>query len=235
MTQERQPFHELVESAVALIKDGDVVGLGSGRAATAFIHGLGDRVRAGLNIRGIPTSEATAALARQLGIPLTSMDDTANIDVDVDGADEVDPKLNLIKGYGAALVREKIVAAASRRFVVLIGPEKLVDTLGSRGRLPVEVIPFSVGPCRRRLAELGYPPTLRSDSGKPVITDNGNYILDCRVTAIPDPAELDATLRGIPGVVGTGLFVDMAHMVLIQRDATVEIRRRSGATRASRQ
>jgi ribose 5-phosphate isomerase A len=133
----------------------------------------------------------------------------------VDGADEVDPRLDLVKGYGGALVREKIVAAAARRFIVLVGSEKLVPTLGSRGRLPVEVVPFAAPFCGRRLAELGYPPTTRLADGKPFVTDNGNLILDVAVTAITDPGGLDRTLRDVPGVVGTGLFVNMAHAVLV--------------------
>jgi ribose 5-phosphate isomerase A len=226
VTQERRPFSEMIEHALEMIKEGDIVGLGSGRAATAFIQELGVRVRGGLRIEGIPTSEATAVLARQLGISLSTLNDVAQIDIDFDGADEVDPHLNLIKGYGAAFVREKIVATAAKQLVILVGPEKLVPVLGSRGRLPVEVVPFGLGPCRRRLAELGYSAVLRSSGEDVVVTDNGNYILDCQVSAIADPAGLDAVLREIPGVVGTGLFIGMAHTVLIQRDANVEIRRR---------
>jgi ribose 5-phosphate isomerase A len=133
----------------------------------------------------------------------------------VDGADEVDPRLDLVKGYGGALVREKIVAAAARRFIVLVGSEKLVPALGGRGRLPVEVVPFAASFCGRRLAELGYPPTTRLKDGRPFVTDNGNLILDVAVTSITDPQRLDRTLREIPGVVGTGLFVNMAHAVLV--------------------
>lgn len=200
-------------AALAEVKPGDVVGLGTGQAATAFIHALGKAVKGGLRVTGVPTSEASASLARTLGIAL--IDEPVALDVAVDGADEVDPRLDLVKGYGGALVREKIVAAAARRFIVLVGGEKLVPTLGARGRLPVEVVPFAAAFCRRRLAELGYPPTLRSKDGKPVVTDNGNLILDAAVTAIADPGTTDRTLRDIPGVVGTGLFVNMAHTVLV--------------------
>jgi ribose 5-phosphate isomerase A len=161
----------------------------------------------------VPTSETSASLARTLGIPLIA--EPVALDVAVDGADEVDPNLDLVKGYGGALVREKIVAAAARRFIVLVGGEKLVSTLGGRGRLPVEVVPFAAGFCGRRLTELGYPPTTRRKDGTPYVTDNGNLILDAAVTAITDPAGLDRTLREIPGVVGTGLFVNMAHAVLV--------------------
>jgi ribose 5-phosphate isomerase A len=200
-------------AALTEVKPGHVVGLGTGQAASAFIRALGAAVKNGLRITGVPTSEASASLARTLGIPLVA--EPVALDVAVDGADEVDPKLNLTKGYGGALVREKIVAAAAQRFIVLVGAEKLVPTLGGRGRLPVEVVTFAMPFCRRRLTELGYPPTLRTKDGAPVVTDNGNLILDCAVGAIPDPGGLDAALRAIPGVVGTGLFVSMAHAVMV--------------------
>lgn len=200
-------------AALAQVKPGHVVGLGTGQAATAFIRVLGAAVKAGLDITGVPTSEASAVLARQLGIPQIHEPET--LDVAVDGADEVDPRLDLIKGYGGALVREKIVAAAARHFIVLVGAEKLVPALGARGRLPVEVVPFAMPFVRRRLIELGYPPSLREKDGKPIVTDNGNLILDGAVSAITDPAALDACLRAIPGVVGTGLFVGMAHEVMV--------------------
>jgi len=199
--------------ALAEVQSGHVVGLGTGQAATAFILALGRAVKSGLSVTGVPTSEASATLARQLGIPL--IDEPLALDVAVDGADEVDPRLDLVKGYGGALVREKIVAAAARRFIVLVGPEKLVPTLGGRGRLPVEVVPFALPFCRRRLTELGHAPTVRAKDGSTFVTDNGNLILDAAVGAIPDPAALDATLRAIPGVVGTGLFVGMAHAVMV--------------------
>ena len=199
--------------ALAEVKPGHVVGLGTGQAATAFIHALGKAVQSGLSVTGVPTSEASATLARQLGIPL--VDQPLTLDVAVDGADEVDPRLDLVKGYGGALVREKVVAAAAHRFIVLVGNEKLVPALGGRGRLPVEVVPFAMPFCRRRLTELGHPPVVRVKDGAPFVTDNGNLILDCAVSAIADPAALDATLRAIPGVVGTGLFVGMAHAVMV--------------------
>jgi ribose 5-phosphate isomerase A len=199
--------------ALAEVKAGHVVGLGTGQAATAFIHALGKAVKSGLRVTGVPTSEASATLARQLGIPL--VDEPLALDVAVDGADEVDPGLDLIKGFGGALVREKIVAAAARRFIVLVGSEKLVPTLGGRGRLPVEVVPFAMPFCRRRLTELGHAPQIRTKDGAPFVTDNGNLILDAAVQSIPDPAGLDATVRAIPGVVGTGLFVGMAHAVMV--------------------
>jgi len=203
-------------AALAQVKPDTVVGLGTGQAATAFIHALGKAVKEGLRVTGVPTSDASADLARKLGIPL--IDEPVTLDVAVDGADEVDPLLDLVKGFGGALVREKIVAAAARRFIVLVGEEKLVKVLGVRGRLPVEVVPFAVPFVTRRLSELGYPPVLRPKDGKPWVTDNGNLILDATVKSIPDPAKLDRTLLDIPGVVGTGLFVGMAHLVMVWQD-----------------
>jgi len=205
----------LALAALAHVRSGQVVGLGSGQAATAFVRALGREVKAGLEVRAVPTSEAVAGLAGGLGIPLVSLDEAPVIDVTLDGADEVDPRLDLIKGYGGALVREKVVAAASRRLVILVGREKLVPVLGSRGKLPVEVVPFAAGFCRRRFAELGCAPVLRSAGPTPVLSDNGNLIFDCAVGPIADPAGLDTTLRRIPGVVGTGLFVGLAQAVLV--------------------
>ncbi len=167
----------LAQAALAHVRSGQVVGLGSGQAATAFVRALGREVKAGLEVRAVPTSEAVAGLAGRLGIPLVSLDEAPVIDVTLDGADEVDPHLDLIKGYGGALVREKVVAAASRRLVILVGREKLVPVLGSRGQLPVEVVPFAAGFCRRRVAALGCAPVLRSTGPAPVLSDNGNRTL----------------------------------------------------------
>jgi ribose 5-phosphate isomerase A len=226
MTTAPQDLRSVAARALDLIPDGGVIGLGTGRAATAFIHALGERVRAGLRVRGLPTSQASADLAGRLGIPLTTFDEVDAIDVDVDGADEVDPHCDLIKGYGGALVREKIVAAASRRLVILAGEEKLVPALGSRGILPVEVVPFGLALCRRRLAALGWTPEPRTHDGKLFVTDNGNHILDCRIPPLARPAEVEQAVRAIPGVVGTGLFLGMADTVLVQKGDAVEVRRR---------
>jgi ribose 5-phosphate isomerase A len=216
----------LVEAALAMIPDGAIVGLGSGRAATRFIRALGERVARGFRIRGVPTSQATADLAGKLGIPLTTLADIDAIDIAIDGADEVDPKLNLIKGLGGALVREKIVAAAARQFVVLVGPEKIVGTLGERGVLPVEVVPFALEFCRRRLEALGFPSARREANGGPFVSDNGNPILDCQVPPMPNPLALETQLRSLPGMVGTGLFLGMADTVLVDQGDRVEIRQR---------
>lgn len=205
----------LAAEALRHVAAGQVIGLGTGHAATAFVRALGARVAAGLDVRGMPTSEATAQLARGLGIKLVGPDDVEAIDVAVDGADEVDPHANLIKGYGGALLREKIVALLARRFIVLVGDEKLVPVLGARGRLPVEVTPFAVGFVRRRLDALGYPGEPRLAGGRPILTDNGNHVLDCRVGPIRDPAALDAAVRALPGVCATGLFVGMTPAVFV--------------------
>jgi ribose 5-phosphate isomerase A len=215
------------EHALGLIADGSIVGLGTGQAAEAFVRALAARVQAGLRVRGVPTSATTAALATRLGIPLTTLDAVEQIDVTVDGADEVDPALNLIKGYGGALVREKIVAAVSARLVILVGVEKLVPVLGTRGRLPVEVVPFGLAACQRALRARGLAATPRAGADGWFVTDNGNHILDCAVSAIVDPRGLDEELRGIPGVVGTGLFVAMADTVLVQDEERVQVRRRA--------
>jgi ribose 5-phosphate isomerase A len=221
----------IYERALEMVPDGVVIGLGSGRAAWAFVGLLGDRVRSGrLRVRGVSTSEETAHVAGQHGVPLVGLGEAGELGVTVDGADEVDPTLNLIKGYGRALVREKVVAAASRKLVILVGEEKLVPRLGTRGRLPVEVVPFAVPLCKRRLAELGLRPVLWEEGGRPGITDNGNHILDCETGPIPDAARLEADVRAIPGVVGTGLFLGMADTVLIgdDRDFRLKAERQRG-------
>jgi ribose 5-phosphate isomerase A len=205
----------IYERALALVRAGDVVGLGSGRASTQFITELGDRVRAGLAVRGVATSRESEELARRVGIPIATLAEGLPLTLTVDGADEVDPHLDLIKGYGRALVREKIVAAASAKLVILVGPGKEVPVLGSRGKLPVEVVPFAVPLCRERLAKLGCTPVLYEKDGQPFVTDNGNHILDCAIAPILHPEQFEAGLRAIPGVVGTGLFLGMAHTVLV--------------------
>jgi len=214
-----EPLGALARRALGFVKDDTAVGLGAGRAATAFVRALAARVRDGLRVRGVPVSEATAALAGELGIPLVGLE--VEIDVTVDGADEVDPDLNLIKGYGGALVRERIVAAASRRQIILVERDKLVPRLGSRGRLPVEVVSFALPLSRRRLAALGLAPTLRMAGESQFVTDNGNVILDCVVGLIVDPPALERALRAVPGVVDTGLFLGTADTVLVADGTSV--------------
>jgi ribose 5-phosphate isomerase A len=223
MAGESDQLQEIARRALDFVADGNVVGLGSGRAANAFIQALAERVKQGLQIRGVATSVDTEKLARELGIPLTTLDEVAELDVDIDGADEIDPQLGAIKGYGGALLREKIVARASKQLVLLVGDEKLVPQLGTRGKLPLEVVPFGMAATIRHLERLGLTPEPRVKNGKPFVTDNGNPILDCRVGPIEDPSHLDRALRDIPGVVETGLFLGMVDAVLVQRDKHVEV------------
>jgi ribose 5-phosphate isomerase A len=218
---------ELEIRALERVPRDGVVGLGTGSTAERFLRALGERVRDGLKVRGVATSLRTEALARELGIPLVSLDDVESLDLAVDGADEIDPRLNLLKGFGGALVREKIVAAASKRVLILARRDKLVPRLGARGRLPVEVLPFGAAFAARVLAASGLPGVRRSADGGPYRTDNGNFILDLAVSAIEEPEALEAAIRAVPGVVGTGLFAGMAHEVLVEAaDGSVESLRR---------
>ncbi|MGL4549986.1 MAG: ribose-5-phosphate isomerase RpiA [Gemmataceae bacterium] len=201
----------IYDRAVQLVRDGDAVGLGSGRAATAFVRAL---AASGRRVACVPTSEATADLARSLGLRVVGLD-ALPLALTVDGADEVDPAGDLIKGYGRALVREKVVAAASDRLVILVGKNKLVAALGQRGKVPVEVVPLAVPLLLRRVGGMALSATPDVRDGKLFLTDNGNAVVDLHVRSVPDPAALDAELRAIPGVVGTGLFVGMASLVLV--------------------
>jgi ribose 5-phosphate isomerase A len=202
--------------ALRYVKPGQTLGLGTGHAASAFIRALGG---SGIKVRGVPTSKASDELARSVGIPIVTLAEAGKIDIDLDGADAVDPRFNMIKGYGGALVREKIVAASSRRFVVLVGYEKIVKWLGERGPLPVEVIPFGLSLVTAKIKAMGMKPLVREKGGQQYITDNGNLILDCAVKKITNPARLDRELLAIPGVVGTGLFVAMASVVLVAEES----------------
>lgn len=211
----------VVAHALALIEDGSRVGLGSGRAATAFIGALGVRVQQGLHVEAVPTSRASARHARDAGIPLIDLGEDVELDLIVDGADEVAPNLDLVKGWGGALVQERIVAAASKRQVILVGQEKLVAALGERGRIPVEVIPLAGGPVTRRLKALGLMVVTRTDAHgtRPLLTENGNVTLDCSLTEALSDARaaraLEAEMLAIAGVVDTGLFLGTAQSVLV--------------------
>lgn len=205
-----------------MVEPGMVVGLGTGRAAAMFLRALAERVAGGLDVQGVPTSEKTAGLARGLSIPLVSLEEVEGIDLDVDGADEVSPALDLIKGHGGALLRERIVASFSKRFVVLVEEEKLVPQLGVRVELPVEVVPFAVPVARRELEKLARRVSLRLDGETPFRTDNGNAMLDLAFDGIALPAELERTIDCLPGVVDNGLFVDMAHLVLVQTESGIQ-------------
>jgi ribose 5-phosphate isomerase A len=209
----------LAASALALTRGALIIGLGSGRAASAFIRALGGEAKTGRAVRGVPTSQASARLAEDMGIRLTGLEQP--IDVTVDGADEVDPRLDLIKGYGGALVRERIVAGASSRQLILVGADKLVPVLGSRGRLPIEIIPFATPFVSRRLRELGCEPVLRTVDGRSFVTDNGNVIVDCTVAPIRDSVAFAQRLRSIPGVVDIGLFLGTADTVLVAENGVV--------------
>ncbi|MFC4801536.1 ribose-5-phosphate isomerase RpiA [Neobacillus sp. GCM10023253] len=201
------------ELAADFIEDGMVVGLGTGSTVYFTIMKLGALVEAGLSIQGIPTSVQTAELAKKLHIPLANMDEVKKIDIAIDGADEVDAHLNLIKGGGGALVREKIVAKAAEKFIVVADPSKMVKTLVAFP-LPVEVVPFGAMQTENYIRELQGETKLRLTNGKPFQTDNGNFIIDCSFPSISKPQELECILNNIPGVVDNGLFVGMADMVI---------------------
>lgn len=208
-------------AALAFIKEGYVVGLGTGTTAAYFTRFLGERVRAGLNVRCIPSSDRTRELAAACGISLTGFEECPEIDVTVDGADEIGPSLEMIKGHGGALLREKIVASASRMVVIIADSGKLVDSLG-RFPLPVEVVPFAQALMVRRIAALGATVVLRKgEDGLPFVTDEGHHILDCSFGMIKDPAGLADSLNGMPGVQEHGLFLDLADVVLIGRGENV--------------
>ena len=213
-------------ASVSFVREGDIVGLGTGSTAAYAVRFLAERVRAGLNIRGIPTSMLTQQLAAGLGIPLTTLDEFQQIDVTIDGADEVDPELRLIKGGGGAFLREKIIASASRKLVIIADSTKLVSVLG-KAPVPVEVIPFAQALVAKEVAAMGAIVNARRDeSGKPFITDEGHHILDCHFDGIEDPAALARSLEDTPGIVEHGLFIDMATIVLIGKKGGVQELRR---------
>lgn len=227
--------HAAAARALALIPDGAWIGLGSGRAASAFITMLGARVKEGLRVCGVPTSRVAGELARRAGVPLVELGADVALDFTVDGADEVAPNLDLIKGRGGALVRERIVAASSASQLILVGAEKLVQALGERGPVPVEVTPLAAWLVSRECASLGLTPARRmqAQGEQPFITDNGNEIIDC-LLPVPlhdgDAARtLERHLRGIVGVVDTGLFLGTADRVLVGHpDGRVDILTRAG-------
>ncbi len=210
------------------VKDGQVLGLGTGTTAARFIQLLGEQVKNGLRIRGVPTSDRSREQAASLGIPLTTLDECQQIDVDVDGADEFDPELRLIKGGGGALLREKIVASASKQVVIVADATKRVPVLG-RFPLPVEVIKFAQALVTKKIEALGAAVELRRDaSGKPFVTDENNHILDCRFGQIQDVEGLARKLSDMPGIVEHGLFIGMASVVLVANGSEiVELRRRT--------
>jgi ribose 5-phosphate isomerase A len=212
-------------ASLQFIKDGQVVGLGTGSTAAYFIQLLGEQVKNGLRVRGIPSSDRSREQAAGLGIPLTTLDECRTIDVTVDGADEVDPQLRLIKGGGGALLREKIVASATKQLVIVADASKRVPVLG-RFPLPVEVIKFAQAVVIRKIEALGAEVGLRMGAdGKPFLTDENNHILDCEFRQIPDADGLARQLSDMPGVVEHGLFIGMASVVLVANgNEVVELR-----------
>jgi len=224
--------HEQEKEAAAraslrFVRDGQIVGLGTGSTAAYFIEFLGDEVKKGLRIRAVPSSDRSAEQARNLGIPLATLEECPEIDVTVDGADEVDPQLRLIKGGGGALLREKIVASATKQYVIIADASKRVPVLG-KFPLPVEVIKFAQPVVQKKIQGLGAQVALRRKAeGEPYLTDENNYILDCRFGQIPHADDLARRLSDMPGVVEHGLFIGMASVVLIaEGNKIIELRRR---------
>lgn len=223
MTAETDPVklmkQEVGKAAAVRVKSGSIVGLGTGSTTAYTIQFLGDRLKSGeiKDIVGVPTSFQAEVLAKQYGIPLTTLDAIDHIDIAIDGADEVDPQKNLIKGGGAAHTREKIVDYLAEQFIVVVDSSKMVDKLGSSFPVPVEVIPMAIAPVMRAIEKLGGKPELRMGIRKagPVITDQGNMVIDVKFDAIDDPAGLEKTLNNIPGVLENGIFVGVTDLVLI--------------------
>lgn len=215
----KQAKQAVGQQAAQLVQSGMIVGLGTGSTAAFMIQFLGERLQRGevQNVRGIPTSFQATVLARQAKIPLTSLDEVETVDLAIDGADEVDPQKNLIKGGGAAHTREKIVDSLAQEFIVVVDGSKLVARLGSTFPVPVEVLPMAVVPVMRVLEKLGGKPEIRMAVKKdgPVITDQGNLVVDVKFPEIPDPAALEARINNIPGVLENGLFVGLAGRVLV--------------------
>ncbi|HIK36150.1 MULTISPECIES: ribose-5-phosphate isomerase RpiA [unclassified Thermosynechococcus] len=215
----KQMKQAVAKAAADRVQSGMIVGLGTGSTTAFVIQFLGGRLRNGelSNIVGVPTSFQASVLAKKYGIPLVTLDDVEKLDLAIDGADEVDPAKNLIKGGGAAHTREKIVDSLADQFLVVVDSSKLVQKLGSTFPVPVEVLPFAVAPVTRALKALGGQPELRMGVKKdgPVVTDQGNLVLDVKFDDISDPAELEKTINNIPGVVENGLFVNVADVILI--------------------
>lgn len=202
--------------AVAEVQDGMVLGLGTGSTSALVVSELGRRIeREGLRVVGVPTSEATMAQARALSIPLATLDQHPQLDLDIDGADEVDPRRDLIKGLGGALLREKIIALAARRLVIVVDESKVVSRLGEHAPVPVEVVPFGWRRTAAELVALGAEPRLRAAAAGPFQTDGGHFILDCRFAEGRDLAELAGALKALTGVVEHGLFCGMRPTVVV--------------------
>ncbi len=210
------------EAAVEYVEEGMVIGLGTGSTVRHFIVALGALAAKGFDVTGVPTSVLTERWARDAGIRLATLEEFTELDMAVDGADEVDPKLNLIKGMGGALFREKVVAKASKKFIVIVDSSKIVRALGRKTPVPVEVHPFGWKVTKEWLGELGCTPALRMDMNIPFYTDNGNYILDCSFKGIKRPTELERRINNVPGVLENGLFTGLADLTLVGKRAKVE-------------
>ena len=208
-------------AALEAIKDGMIVGLGTGSTATHFIRELGVRVQAGLRVHGIPTSEESRKLAVEVGIPLTTLREHPIIDVTVDGADEVSDGLDLIKGLGGALVREKVVAHASKKVIIVVDETKLTGRLGVKAPIPIEVVPFALEVARGQLILWGGDAKLREKEGKPFLSDNGNYILDWWHGPIDQPWALEKQIKGVTGIVDSGIFANVASQVIAATSAGI--------------
>jgi ribose 5-phosphate isomerase A len=212
------------DRAIEFVQDGQLIGLGTGSTTLFALEALGRKVREGLNIVGVPTSRHTETIARELGIPLTDLNEVVELDLVIDGADEVDGDFQLIKGGGGALTREKLVAMAARRRINIVDEQKLVSRLGQSYPVPVEVLPFAWSLTARRLRELNCEPSLRMKGDKEFATDNGNYILDCRFGEIEDAAGLERQIKLLPGVLECGLFIGICDVVIIGFADRVEVR-----------
>src|SRR5262249_17717964 len=232
MTEKEQESKRAVHKAVAarraveFVRDGQLVGLGTGSTAGLAIKELGRAVANGLRIRGVATSRSTELLAMQCGIPLVDLNDVCRLDVTIEGADEIDPGFNMIKGGGGALFREKLVAIATELEIIIVDPPKLVPVLGQTAPVPVEVLQFGWCLSERRLRELGCSLKLHEQNGRRYESDNGNYILDCSFGPIPDPERLDTEIKLIPGVVECGVFTGLADLLIIGSDQGAEVRNR---------
>ena len=216
---------QAAKKAVEFVEDGMVLGLGTGSTTRLAVDEIGKLVKDGYKLVGIPTSIETERQALSLGIPLTTLDQVDHIDLTIDGADEVDPRFQLIKGLGGALLREKIVAYHSRREIIIVDDSKMVETLGVKTALPVEVVQFSHLRTKQALEGLGCRAALRGGD-KPFITDNGNVIYDCKFRSIEEPEKLEAALNSIPGVVENGLFLGLATCVVVGTDHGTVVKER---------
>jgi ribose 5-phosphate isomerase A len=209
----------LARRAADEVQPGMLAGLGSGSTAEALVAELGRRVAAGLRFTGVATSIRTRTLAESLGIPIMPLDEVETLDVCIDGADEIAPDLNVVKGRGGALLYEKLVAVRARRYVIIAAAEKLVAQLGTRMPLPVEVIPYGWARSAQALEPLGLKPTLRAAAGQPFVTDGGHYIVDCATGPIAEPAQLAQDIKALTGIVDHGLFIGLADAAMTIDDA----------------